>query len=121
MVDFVLAMLAGMGAFFRSRSDLALEILALRQQVAVLNRKRPRPSLNSSDRLFWMLLRQFWSSWKSVLIVVKPDTVVGWHRAGFRWYWSWKSRRRRGRPRITPEIRELITFETELQPEGVTS
>ena len=55
-----------------------------------------------------MLLRQFWSSWKSVLIVVKPDTVVGWHRAGFRWYWRWKSRRRRGRPRITPEIREVI-------------
>jgi hypothetical protein len=108
MVDFVLAMLAGMGAFFRSRSDLALEILALRQQVAVLKRKRPRPLLNSSDRLFWTLLRQFWSSWKSVLIVVKPDTVVGWHRAGFRWYWRWKSRRHRGRPRITPEIRELI-------------
>jgi putative transposase len=108
MVDFVLAMLAGMGAFFRSRSDLALEILALRQQVAVLRRKRPRVLLNSSDRLFWMLLRQFWSSWKSALIVVKPDTVVGWHRAGFRWYWRWKSRRRRGRPRISPEIRELI-------------
>jgi len=58
--------------------------------------------------LFWMMLRQFWSSWKSVLIVVKPDTVVAWHRAGFRWYWRWKSRRRRGRRRITPEIRELI-------------
>jgi hypothetical protein len=81
MVDFMLAMLAGRGAFFRSRSDLALEILALRQQVAVLKRKRPRPSVNLSDRLFWVLLRQFWSSWKSVLIIVKPDTVVGWHRA----------------------------------------
>jgi hypothetical protein len=89
MVDFVLAMLAGMGAFFRSRSDLALEILALRQQVAVLKRKRPRPSVNLSDRLFWVLLRQFWSSWKSVLIIVKPDTVVGWHRAAFRRYWRW--------------------------------
>jgi hypothetical protein len=76
-------MLAGMGAYFRSQSDLAVEILALRQQVAVLKRKRPRPTLNWSDRLFWVLLRQFWSSWKSVLIVVKPDTVVGWHRAGF--------------------------------------
>ena len=108
MVDFVLVILAGMGAFFRSRSDLALEILALRQQVAVLKRKRPRPLLKSSDRLFWMLLRQFWSSWKGVLIVVKPDTVVGWHRAGFRCHWRWKSRRGRGRPRITSEIRELI-------------
>ena len=109
MVDFVWAMLAGMGAFFRSRSDLALEILALRQQVAVLKRKRPRPSVNLSDRLFWVLLRQFRSSWKSVLIIVKPDTVVGWHRAGFRWYWRWKSRRRRGRPRITPECACPIT------------
>ena len=97
-----------MGAFFRSRADLGLEILALRQQVAILKRKRPRPLLNSSDRLFWVLLRQCWSSWKSVLIVVKPDTVVGWHRAGFRWYWRWKCRRRQGRPRITTEIRELI-------------
>ena len=104
----MLALLAGLGAFFRSRADLALEILALRQQVAVLKRKRQRPPLNSSDRLFWVLLRRFWSRWKSVLIVVQPDTVVGWHRAGFRWYWHWKSRRRRGRPRITREIRELI-------------
>ena len=108
MLDFVLAVLAGLCAFFRSRADLALEILALRQQVAVFKRKRPRPSLNSSDRLFWVLLRRVWSGWKSVLIVVKPDTVVGWHRAGFRCYWRQKSRRRRGRPRVTTEIRELI-------------
>src|SRR6059058_2982387 len=80
-----------LGAFFRSRVDLALEILALRQQVAVLKRKRPRPPLNASDRLFWVLLRRLWSGWKDVLIVVKPDAVVGWHRAGFRWYWRWKS------------------------------
>ena len=108
MLDFVLAVLAGLCAFFRSRADLALEILALRQQVAVFKRKRPRPSLNSSDRLFWVLLRRVWSGWKSVLIVVKPDTVVGWHRAGFRCYWRRKSRRRRGRPRVTTEICELI-------------
>jgi putative transposase len=89
-------------------SDLALEILALRQQVAVLKRKRSRPPLNSSDRLFWVLLQRFWSGWKSALIIVKPDTVVGWHRAGFRCYWCWKSRRHPGRPRISTEIRELI-------------
>src|SRR6266513_140011 len=106
--EFILTILAVIRVFIRSRSDTALEVLALRQQLAVLKRKRPRPTLNSTDRLFWMLLRQFWSSWKSVLIVVKPDTVVGWHRAGFRWYWRWKSRRRRGRPRATTEIRELI-------------
>jgi putative transposase len=108
MVAFMLAVIAGVGVFFRSRVCLALEILALRQQLAVLKRKRPRPRLNSSDRLFWVLLRRFWPDWKGVLILVKPDTVVGWHRAGFRWYWRWKSRKRRGRPRITTEIRELI-------------
>ncbi len=108
MFDFLSAVLAGLSAFFRTRTGLALEILALRQQVTVLKRKRPRPPLNSSDRLFWVVLRRLWSGWKNVLIVVKPDTVVGWHRTGFRWYWHWKSRRRRGRPRVTAEIRELI-------------
>ena len=85
MVEFILAVWAGLGAFFRSRADLALEILALRQQVAVFKRKRPRPTFSSSDRLFWMLLRRVWSGWKDVLVVVQPDTVVAWHRAGFRW------------------------------------
>ena len=85
-----------------------LEILALRQQVAVLKRKRPRPPLSWSDRLFWIVLRRFWSGWKDVLAIVKPDTVVAWHRAGFRWYWRWRSRRLRGRPRITTEIRDQI-------------
>jgi putative transposase len=108
VVDFIMAVWAAVGAFFRSRANLAVEILALRQQVAVLKRKRPRPPLSSSDRLFWVLLRRFWSAWKDTLVVVKPDTVVAWHRAGFRWYWRWKSLRRRGRPRITSELRELI-------------
>ena len=108
VVEFILAVWAGLGAFFRSRADLALEILALRQQVAVFKRKRPRPTFSSSDRLFWMLLRRVWSGWKDVLVVVQPDTVVAWHRAGFRWYWRWKSHGRRGRPRITAEVRELI-------------
>lgn len=82
--------------------------LALRQQVAVLKRKRPQPPLTSSDRLFWVLLRRFWSGWKDVLVVVQPDTVVAWHRAGFRWYWRWRSRRCRGRSTITEELRQLI-------------
>jgi hypothetical protein len=86
----------------------ALEVLALRQQVGVLKRKRPRPLLNCWDRLFWLALRRFWSGWKGVLVIVKPDTVVAWHRAGFRWYWRWRSRRRLGRPKITKEVRELI-------------
>jgi hypothetical protein len=71
---------------FRTRRDTALEVLALRQQVAVLKRKRPRPPLNSFDRLFWTTLRRRWPRWVDLLVIVKPETVIGWHRAGFRRY-----------------------------------
>ena len=108
MLHMILSFLVAIRAFFRSRSDTALEVLALRQQVAVLKRKRPRPKLNSWDRLFWTALRQCWSRWADVLVLMKPDTVIGWHRAGFRLYWRWRSRPRGGRPKITEEIRVLI-------------
>lgn len=85
-----------------------LEILTLRQQVAVLKRKRPRPTLRPLDRLFWTILRHCWSRWSDVLVIVKPETVVDWHRAGFRLYWRWRSRCRGGRPRINEETRNLI-------------
>ena len=67
----ILSMLAVVRVFWQSRSDTALEVLALRQQVAVLKRQRPRPVLNSFDRLFWTLLRRFWSRWSNVLVIVK--------------------------------------------------
>jgi hypothetical protein len=108
VLQFILSILAVVHVFFRSRSDTALEILALRQQVAVLKRKRPRPNLNSLDRLFWTFLRCSWSRWKDVLVIVKPETVIAWHRASFRLYWRWRSRPRGGRPRITDEIHALI-------------
>jgi hypothetical protein len=82
-------MLAIARVFFLSRSDTALEVLVLRQQVAVLKRKRPRSVLNRLDRLFWTALRHFWSRWRDVLVIVKPETVIGWDRAGFRLYWRW--------------------------------
>src|SRR5580765_885889 len=109
-------MLAVLRVFFRSRSDTALEVLALRQQVAVLKRKRPRPALNSLDRLFWTTLRHFWSRWSDVLVIVKPETVIHWHRAGFRLYGRWRSRRRGGRPKVTNEIRALIRRLAEENP-----
>lgn len=108
MLEFLLTVTAAVRVFLRSRQDTALEILALRQQLAVLKRKRPRPRLNPLDRLFWTALRRFWSRWAEVLVVVKPQTVVGWHRAGFRLFWKWRSRPRGGRPQSTPEIRALI-------------
>jgi len=109
MLRFILDLVTAVRVFFLCRTDLALEILALRQQVAVLKRKRPRPKLNRMDRLFWTALRSFWSRWVEALLIVKPETVVGWHRAGFRLYWRWRSRGRgSGRAKITPEIQELI-------------
>ena len=94
---------------FKARRELALENVALRQQLAVLRRSVKRPRLSNVDRGFWVLLRRIWTDWESVLVIVKPQTVVRWHRCGFRRYWTWKSRRRRpGRPGVAPEIRELI-------------
>ena len=77
MVQLFLAVLGALRVFFRSRSDTALEILALRQQVAVLKRQRTRPPLNAGERVFWMALRRLWSRWAEALLIVKPETVVG--------------------------------------------
>ena len=90
-----------------TQRDLAIENLALRQQLAILKHRHPRPRLTDADRLFWVVLSQIWSGWQGSLHIVQPGTVVRWHRQGFRYYWRWKSRRR-GRPRIDPEIRHLI-------------
>lgn len=108
MLEFIFSTLAVIRVFFRSRTDTALEVVALRHQLAVLKRKRPRPPLRSLDRLFWTLLHRCWSRWAEALIIVKPSTVVSWHRSGFRLYWRWRSRPRRGRPQINAEIRSLV-------------
>ena len=108
MIEIILSVLAVVRVFLRSRADTALEILALRQQVAVLKRKRTRPTLNTGDRLFWTTLRRCWSRWRDVLVIVKPETVVAWHRVGFRLYWCWRSRPHRGRPKIPDELPMLI-------------
>jgi transposase InsO family protein len=96
--------------FFRSRRDLILENVALRQQLAVLRRRHPQPRFAGSDRLFWVMLRRIWSGWKQALILVKPETVARWHRAGFKLYWTWLSRHRArgGRKCVSRELRELI-------------
>jgi putative transposase len=95
---------------FRSRADLTLENLALRQQLLALHAVRPRRRLTASHKLFWVVLRGTWPRWKEPLILVTPRTVVGWHRAGFRLYWKWLSRARSkgGRKRISEDIRTLI-------------
>jgi putative transposase len=92
-----------------ARRSLLLENLALRQQLAVLKRRHPRPRLDLLDRLFWVAVRRFWSGWQQSLIAVTPETVVRWHRAGFRLYWKLISKVRRpvGR-RSSKEVQELI-------------
>src|SRR5262245_17426483 len=92
----------------RAHRELALENLALRQQLAVWKARRPRPQLRATDRIFWVLLSRLWTSWRHSLLVVRPETVFGWHRQGFRRYWARKSRHRRGRPMISTELRDLI-------------
>ena len=93
-------------ALAHSRADLLLENLALRQQVATLRRNR-RPQVRPTDRVFWIALRQSWPRWIDVLVIVKPDTVVTWHRRAFRAYWRGRSRRP-GRPRTQRKLRALI-------------
>ncbi|MEO6025906.1 MAG: integrase core domain-containing protein [Candidatus Binatia bacterium] len=93
----------------RSRTDLLFENLALRQQLAVFVQSGRRPRIATADRWLWIVLRRLWSRWSDVLIFVQPETVIRWHRAGFRRYWTWRShRRRRGRPPVDGEVRALI-------------
>lgn len=108
MIAFVIGFLNCLSVSFRSRCSLALEILALRQQLGVLKRKTPRPRLRIQDRVFWILLRRLWPAWNKVLIIVKPETVVAWHRAGFRLFWRLRSRAKiLGRPKLNAEVRAL--------------
>jgi putative transposase len=93
-----------------SRRDLLLENLALRQQLAIFKQRKQRPKLIWVDKLFWVGIKRVWPEWKNCLVLVTPETVVRWHRAGFRRYWHWRSRHKIscGRRRISRELRELI-------------
>jgi hypothetical protein len=96
-------------AAFKSRATLHLENLALRHQLGVMRRSVERPKLTSADRLLWAWLCQTWSDWRSALVIVKPETVIGWHRKGFRLFWTWKVRHGQpGRPPVSKEVRQLI-------------
>ena len=93
----------------RSRAALEAEIWTLRQQINVLRRSAPKKlSFSTIDRLIFVGLYRLFPRVCDALAIVKPDTIVRWHRAGFRSYWRWKSRRRSGRPTVPPEIRRLI-------------
>jgi len=109
MILTILRLLSGIRSALRLRSELALENLSLRQQLAVLHRQHRRPRFRKSDRVFWLLLSRFWGNWKETLVIVRPETVLRWHRKRFASYWTRLSRRNHpGRPAKDREIRELI-------------
>jgi transposase InsO family protein len=108
MIDLLSALLATARSSLKSQRELALENLALRQQLAVVKRKVKRPKLTKADRAFWVALSRLCPDWQNAVILVKPETVIGWHRKGFKLYWTWKSRNRGGRPPIDGELRTLI-------------
>jgi len=99
MMSVLLSLLQTLRTWARSRAALQLEVLALRHQLEVLERSRPRRlRLAKADRWLWGLLSRIWTGWRTALVIVKPETVIAWHRRGFRLWWAWKSRRRMGRP-----------------------
>ena len=110
MLIFLTTLLAALRAIFRSRAALELENLALRHQIGMLQRSATkRPKWTAGDRLLWIGLSRIWRDWRSALAIVRPETVLAWHRAGFRRSWTWKVRRgQRGRPLISREVRDLI-------------
>src|SRR6516225_6508695 len=110
MLIFLRSCLATLPSILLSRAALELENLALRHQIGLLQRSgAKRPKLTSGDRLLWICFSHLWRNWRSALAIVKPETVVAWHRAGFRLFWTWKVRHGLpGRPVISREVRDLI-------------
>ena len=117
MMSVLLSLLLTLRTSARSRAALQLEVLALRHQLQVLQRSRPRRlRLAKADRWLWTLLSRLWTGWRTALVIVKPETVIAWHRRGFRLWWTWKSRRRMGRPTLSADIRTLIRTMAEANP-----
>jgi transposase InsO family protein len=109
MMPAIISLLLTLQGLARSRAALHLEVLALRHQLQVLERSRTRRvQLAKADRWLWVLLSRSWTDWRTALVIVKPETVIAWHRQGFRLFWTWKSRRRTGRPTVPADVRALI-------------
>jgi len=101
----------------RSRASLHVEVLALRHQLLVLQRSRPRRlRLVKADRWLWVWLSRSWTDWRAALVIVKPETVIAWHRQGFRLLWTWKSPHRGGGPPVPADVRALIRTMSQSNP-----
>ena len=117
MTSVLLSLVLTLRTWARSRAALQLELLALRHQLTVLQRSRPRRlQLTKVDRWLWVVLSRVLMGWRTVLVIVKPETVIAWHRRGFRLWWTWKSRRRIGRPTVPADIRALIRTMAQAHP-----
>src|SRR3984893_12951858 len=109
MLTALLVLLRTIGLICRGHRAVALENLALRQQVAALTRTNKRPRLRTQDRLFWLLLSRAWREWRGAVLIVRPETVVRWHRQWLRRRWTWRSRRTGpGRPSAGATTRALV-------------
>ena len=108
MLDLLWLLLTVLRSAARDRRDLVLENLLLRHQLAIALRSKPRPKLSRRDRLLWVLAGRFCPAWRRHLALVRPETVVRWHRLGWRLFWWWRSRSTGGRPRLSVEVRQLI-------------
>src|SRR5207302_1789103 len=109
MIDLFKLILGLLASLFRSRAKLEAEILVLRQQINVLRRRASkRPHLNNTDRFLFVWLYRWFPSVLGAIAIVRPETIVRWHRAGFRAYWRWRSCNRVGRPKVSIELRTLI-------------
>jgi putative transposase len=117
MMSVLLSFLLTLRSSARSRVALQLEILALRHQLQVLQRARPRRlRLAKADRWLWVVLSRVWTEWRAALFIVKPETAIAWHRRGFRVWWTWKSRHRMGRPAVPADVRSLIRTMAQANP-----
>ncbi len=117
MAGMITLILTGLLRGVRTQRSLVLENLALRHQLAVLQRTAPRPRLRTADRLFWVLLSRLWNGWTDAVSIVQPATVIRWQRTGFKLFWTWKSRRNGpGRPAVAPEVRALIRRMSKANP-----
>lgn len=117
MTDLLRLLFAVLASLFKSRAGLQTEILVLRQQVNVLRRRMPRrPALTNIDRLVFVWLYRWWPSTAGAVAIIRPETVIRWHRLGFRAYWRWRSRSRVGRPKASTEVRALIRHMSQANP-----
>jgi putative transposase len=115
MIKWLSILLQSLVSSFRTRRDLAFENMLLRQQLAVLKEKGVRPRLSASDRFFWVFVSKLWPRWRDALHIVRPETVIRWHREGFRRHWTRKCRKK-GRPELDPKIRLLIRRMSQANP-----